>query len=154
MYVSPVISLLKPKSATFTTWFSPTKQLRAARSLCKQRYSRITTTSADKIHPKLLILKKFFSWSIQFYNSELASFAVAELGSQIWTISGTQEDEAFPWFLASFVSLNMEKRLSLAYFSIFWWLSPYFQLYPWICQQKEFYNCACVCGFFKNINPH
>lgn len=33
VYVSPVISLLRPKSATFTTWFSPTKQFLAARSL-------------------------------------------------------------------------------------------------------------------------
>lgn len=33
VYVSPVISLLNPKSATFTTWFSPTKQFLAARSL-------------------------------------------------------------------------------------------------------------------------
>lgn len=36
VYVSPVISLLKPKSATFTTWFSPTKQFLAARSLRKK----------------------------------------------------------------------------------------------------------------------
>lgn len=31
--MSPVIRRLKPKSATFTKWFSPTKQLRAAKSL-------------------------------------------------------------------------------------------------------------------------
>ena len=33
VYVSPVINRLKPKSATFTTWFSPTRQFLAARSL-------------------------------------------------------------------------------------------------------------------------
>ena len=33
VYVSPVISLLRPKSATFTKWFSPTRQFLAARSL-------------------------------------------------------------------------------------------------------------------------
>lgn len=37
VYVSPVINLLKPKSATFTTWFSPTKQFLAARSLQGKR---------------------------------------------------------------------------------------------------------------------
>lgn len=35
--MSPVINLLRPKSATFTKWFSPTRQFRAARSLRKEK---------------------------------------------------------------------------------------------------------------------
>ena len=33
MYVSSFMSRARPKSATFTRWFSPTRQLRAAKSL-------------------------------------------------------------------------------------------------------------------------
>lgn len=49
VYVSPVISLLKPKSATFTTWFSPTKQFLAARSLGERKTEKDERQSEEEV---------------------------------------------------------------------------------------------------------
>lgn len=40
VYVSSCINRARPKSATLTMWFSPTRQFRAARSLITEKHSR------------------------------------------------------------------------------------------------------------------